>query len=117
MQAVIILLLDTKLKEKIMDLEKDIKIKYAENKDLLWLIEKDKHVSENVLKNKIENKEIFVVEKNNQIIGWLRYNLFWDNIPFMNMVYFLVEYRKIGLGAKLVKYWEDEIKKKVIKMY
>ena|GEM_PF-3937415 len=31
-----------------MDLGKDIKIKYAENIDLLWLIEKDKHVSENV---------------------------------------------------------------------
>ena len=95
-----------------MDLGKDIKIKYAENKDLLWLIEKDKHVSENVIKNKIENKEILVVKKNNQTIGWLRYNLFWDNIPFMNMVYFLAEYRKIGLGTKLVKYWEEEMKQK-----
>jgi len=30
----------------------------------------------------------------------------------MNMVYFLEEYRKIGLGAKLVKYWEEEMKQK-----
>ena len=95
-----------------MDLEKDIKIRYAENKDLLWLIENDKHISDNVLNYKIENKEIFIAEKNNQIIGWLRYNLFWDNIPFMNMVYILVEYRKIRLGAKLVKYWEEEMKQK-----
>ena len=98
-----------------MGLEKDIKIRYAENKDYLWLIENDKYISENVLNYKIENKEIFIVEKNSQIIGWLRYNLFWDNIPFMNMVNFLVEYRKKGLGAKLVKYWEEEMKQKSFK--
>ena len=95
-----------------MDFEKDIKIRYAENKDFLWLIENDKHILENILNNKIENREIIIVEKNGQKIGWLRYNLFWDNIPFMNMIYFLEEYRKIGLGDKLVKYWEAEMKQK-----
>ena len=30
----------------------------------------------------------------------------------MNMVYLLLEFRKIGLGAKLVKYWEVEMKQK-----
>jgi len=95
-----------------MDFEKDIKIRYAENKDFLWLIENDKHISENILNNKVENREIIIVEKNGQKIGWLRYNLFWDNIPFMNMIYFLEEYRKIGLGDKLVTYWEAEMKQK-----
>ena len=88
----------------------DINIQYAGNNDLLWLKDQDKHISEKVLKNKIENKEIYVVKNNGKIIGWLRYNLFWDNIPFMNMICFLEEYRKIGIGTQLVKYWEDEMK-------
>ena len=88
----------------------DANIRLAINDDYLWLNEHDKHISDNVLKNKIEKEEIYVVEENNKIIGWLRYNLFWDNIPFMNMIYFLEEYRKKGTGTKLVKYWENEMK-------
>lgn len=44
-------------------------------------------------------------------IGWLRFNLFWDNIPFMNMLYFLEDYREKGYGSQLVSFWEQEMKK------
>jgi ribosomal protein S18 acetylase RimI-like enzyme len=84
----------------------EILIRYAEDNDYPSLKEYDKHISE----NKIKNKEVYIVEENRKIMGWLRYNLFWDNIPFMNMVYFLEEYRKMGIGTKLVKYWEEEMK-------
>jgi ribosomal protein S18 acetylase RimI-like enzyme len=92
--------------------EKDINIRYAVSNDYLWLIEHEKYISEKILKNKIEDMEIYVVENNGKIIGWLRYNLFWDNIPFMNMLYFIKEYRKMGIGTKLLKYWENEMKQK-----
>ena len=41
---------------------------------------------------------------NNNFIGWLRFNLFWDNIPFLNMLYFLEEYRRKGYGKQLLDY-------------
>ena len=88
----------------------NIIIQYAENDDFLWLKENDEYVSEEVLKNKIRNKEIYVVKNNGKIIGWLRYNLFWDSIPFMNMINILEEYRKMGIGKKLTEYWENEMK-------
>jgi len=88
----------------------DINIRFVENNDYLWLKEQDNHISEKILRKKIENIEILVMENNGKIMGWLRYNLFWDNIPFMNMIYFLEEYRKIGLGKKLVEFWENERK-------
>jgi len=87
-------------------------IRYAEIADYLWLKEHDRHISEEILKTKIESKEIYVVQKNNELIGWLRYNLFWDNIPFMNLVYFLEEYRRNGMGRKLVNHWENEMREK-----
>lgn len=43
-------------------------------------------------------------------MGWLRYNLFWDNTPFMNMLYLLDDYRGKGFGRKFVKYWEGDMK-------
>ena len=87
------------------------KIRLAKNNDFLWLKRHDKYISEEILKSKISNNEIYVVETNEEIIGWLRYNLFWDFIPFMSMIYFLEEFRNIGLGTKLLKYWENKMKK------
>jgi ribosomal protein S18 acetylase RimI-like enzyme len=88
--------------------EKRIIIRYAESRDCLFLKEQDEYISE----HKIENNEVYIVEENCKIIGWLRYNLFWDSIPFMNMIYLLEENRKKGIGKKLVKYWEEEMKHK-----
>jgi len=87
-------------------------IRNAKIADYSWLKEHDKHISEETLKTKIKSKEIYVVEENNELIGWLRYNLFWDNIPFMNLIYFLEEYRRNGFGRKLVNHWENEMKEK-----
>jgi len=91
--------------------EIDIIIRYANINDHLWLAEHDEHISEMSLKNKINNNEVYVIEINGKIVGWLRYNLFWDNIPFMNMVYILDEHQKMGIGKSLVQYWENEMKK------
>jgi len=88
----------------------EVNIRSAENNDHLWLIEHDKHITQKILENKIKNNEIYIVEINGKIIGWLRYNLFWDNIPFMNLIYLLEEYRQKGIGKIMVEYWENEMK-------
>jgi ribosomal protein S18 acetylase RimI-like enzyme len=87
-------------------------MRYAETTDYSWLREYDRHISEKVLRLKIDNKEIYILQDYNKIIGFLRYNLFWDNVPFMNKIYLLEEYRRKGLGTGLVKYWEGSIKRK-----
>ncbi|GHV08953.1 N-acetyltransferase [Spirochaetia bacterium] len=86
-------------------------IRYAEITDFGWLIEHDKHISNEILKVKIKNKEIYIIQEENKIIGWLRYSLFWDNIPFMNLLFVLEEYQNKGYGKKLVKYWEEKMKR------
>jgi len=87
-------------------------IRHAEITDYLWLKEHDRHICEKILKTKIKSKEIYIAQENKELIGWLRYNLFWDNIPFMNLIYFLEKYRRNGMGKKLVNYWENEMKDK-----
>ena len=88
----------------------EIKIRYADNNDCSWLNEHDEYISEEILKSKIESKEVYVVEIKAKKIGWLRYNLFWDNVPFMTMIYILEEYWKMGIGKELLRYWENEMK-------
>jgi ribosomal protein S18 acetylase RimI-like enzyme len=92
--------------------EKAINIRYAGINDYSWLIEHDKHISEKVMKSKIGASEVCLAENASNIIGWLRYNLFWDEIPFLNMLYFLEEYRRKGIGTRLIRFWEEEMKQK-----
>ncbi len=86
-------------------------IRYADIQDLPVLKENDKHISEAELRNIIPAKRVFVMHKDDNFTGWLRFGLFWDNIPFMNMLYILDRYRRKGYGAELVSFWEKEMAK------
>ena len=86
-------------------------IRVAELKDFNLIKQYDKHIAEIEFSNVIRLRRIVIVEENNNFIGWLRYNYFWDNIPFMNMLYILDKYRSQGYGKKLVEYWESEMKR------
>ena len=87
-------------------------IRYAQLKDIELLNKYDKHISEEELKNSIKLKRIIVMFEGSRFIGWLRYNLFWDNTPFMNMLYFLDNERNKGYGSKIIEFWEKEMKQK-----
>lgn len=85
-------------------------IRVALAKDHQYLADNDRHVSAMELKNIIALKRVFIAEDDDhQPIGWLRYGLFWDNTPFMNMLYVAQEQRGKGYGAALVAYWENEM--------
>ena len=84
---------------------------YAAQEDFEWLRTRDYHIDATILKRKIDAKEILVAKSNGKIIGWLRFGLFWDLIPFMNMLVIEEEYRNKGIGKKLVQCWEREMKK------
>ncbi len=86
-------------------------IRQAEEKDAAVISEWDKHISRQEIHNLIHLKRIYILELDGQFAGWLRYNLFWDNTPFMNMLYLLEEFRGKGYGKALVGFWETEMKK------
>lgn len=71
------------------------------NEDFIFLNQLDKRIAQEELGHAIASARIYVAEENKKIAGWLRYNLFWDEIPFMNMLYILEERRKKGHGKKI----------------
>ena len=86
-------------------------IRIAELKDVALLKEYDTHIAEAELTNALMLGRIIIAEENNDFIGWLRYNYFWDNTPFMNMLYILNKYRKRGYGKILTEYWEEKMRR------
>ncbi len=86
-------------------------IRYANENDIEILKKYEKHIDEFELKNCVAAKRVLIMFINGRFIGWLRFNLFWDSIPFMCMLYLLEDHRRKGYGKQLVGFWEKEMLK------
>lgn len=86
-----------------------MEIRYAGKEDFVLLHSHDRHIRADELQNSIEAKRVLVMLCGERLAGWLRYNLFWDSLPFLNMLYFFDAYRGKGYGGRLVRYWEQEM--------
>ncbi|OMF36899.1 GNAT family N-acetyltransferase [Paenibacillus sp. FSL H8-0548] len=88
-----------------------MKISVATVKDYEWIRNRDPHLEEKLILPKIREREIYLVQdESDAILGWMRYGYFWDNTPFMNMIWIEEPYRKRGLGKYVVEFWEQEMK-------
>ena len=85
-------------------------IRLANINELTVLSKLDKHISHEEMKQCIELGRVYVLLENDKIIGWLRYNLFWSRIPFIDLLYINQEYQAKGFGKKLMSYFEQEVK-------
>lgn len=85
-------------------------IAYA-NQESIPYLKKDKHLSSLKLQQKIADKEMMIAQVRDTIVGWLRFNFFWDEIPFINMLYIEEPHREQGHGKALLRFWESEMKK------
>ncbi len=87
-------------------------IRLATIDDLEFLIRHDHHVLREVMQGKIADSQVYMALDRDDTVGWLRYGLFWDLVPFMNMLYLLEPYRRKGLGRHLVERWEEDMRER-----
>ena len=81
-------------------------IRIAEETDIETIASYDTHINRNELTNLIRLGRVYAAEENGVFVGWLRYNMFWDNTPFMNMLFVLDGFRGRGAGKALMENWE-----------
>ncbi|MCM3781884.1 GNAT family N-acetyltransferase [Neobacillus mesonae] len=92
-------------------------IDYANDSDYEYIRARDHHIPESLILTKIKENEIYILRnRDGSHIGWMRYGYFWDNIPFMNMIWVDEPFRGKGLGNKVVLFWEEQMKQKGFKM-
>lgn len=84
-------------------------IRLAQSWDLDTLTSLDKHISASELKHCISLRRVIIDEEDGKLAGWLRFGLFWDNTPFMNMLFIVDGERGKGYGAALCDFWENEM--------
>ncbi|NOU70408.1 GNAT family N-acetyltransferase [Paenibacillus sp. LMG 31458] len=94
-----------------------MKIVIATDSDYEYIRDHDHHILQSLILPKIYGHEIYLLRNEEDInIGWMRFGYFWDNTPFMNMIWVDEQYRSKGVGKQVVLFWEDEMQKKGFKL-
>jgi len=78
----------------------------ASTSDLPFLGDADEHLSADQLADLVSAGRVMVVEVEGDVVGFLRCGLFWDQVPFMNLLWVLPDRRGQGVGTALVAAWE-----------
>lgn len=92
------------------------KIKYASETDKSFWFALDKHLSESEFDLKIRDRRGYIINDGDKPVGIMRYNLFWDIIPFLTFIYFDEVYRGKGFGRHAMLFWENEMRELGYKM-
>ncbi len=90
----------------------NIEIRYAQISDGEFWFSLDRHMSKEEFLNKLHAKRGYVLSVCGKPAGILRYNLFWDNTPFCNLLYIADKFQRRGFGRKLLEHWERDMKSK-----
>lgn len=88
------------------------------NEEVFVMREKNREISINIIKEKLESKDNFykVVSIDNKIVGFISYgknrDMGEDNLGEIYAIYILEEFHKKGIGKKLLSYAKDDLKEK-----
>lgn len=85
-------------------------IRTATMADLPVLSNHDRHIFQEELNNLIRLGRVTILEVDGEFAGWLRWNLFWDNTPFLNMLYLLEPHQGKGYGKEMMAHWEAQMR-------
>ncbi|MDD4113553.1 MAG: GNAT family N-acetyltransferase [Herbinix sp.] len=86
------------------------RISNVTDKDKDFWFTLDGHFKEQEFALKVRDKRGYVIWDDDNPVGILRYGLFWDNTPFLNLIYLVESYRRRGFGEKAISYWEEEMR-------
>jgi GNAT superfamily N-acetyltransferase len=92
------------------------KIRYVVESDKNFWYTLDSHLNEAEFALKVRDKRGYIIFDGDTPIGIMRYNLFWDSIPFLTLIYFGEPYRRKGFGKQAMMYWENEMREQGHKM-
>ena len=85
-------------------------IRYVSETDKPFWFSLDRHLSESEFELKVRDGRGYIIGDDNKPIGVMRYNLFWDNTPFLTLIYIGESHQRKGFGKQAMLYWENEMR-------
>lgn len=84
-------------------------IRYVLAEDRPFWLRLDRHLPEEGFARKVRDREGYVLLEDGRPAGLLRWNLFWDEIPFCTLLAVAEDRRGQGLGRVLLARWESDM--------
>jgi ribosomal protein S18 acetylase RimI-like enzyme len=84
-----------------------MEIRLANRNDHQGVIKYDSHIHHNTVDKCIQDQLVYVLCDEENIVGILRYSLFWQSIPFLDLLYIDEAYRGKGYGRHMMDHWES----------
>ena len=97
-------------------------IELAQSKDKQKIAKLDSHIHPARLGECIWNGQVYVLKDDSiknggqnhrlkdPVVGVLRYSLFWQSIPFLDLLYIDEAYRGKSYGSQMMSEWEQSMK-------
>ena len=84
-----------------------MEIRLANRNDQQSVIKYDGHIHPSTVDKCIQDQLVYVLCDEENIVGILRYSLFWQSIPFLDLLYIDEAYRGKGYGRHMMDHWES----------
>lgn len=86
-----------------------MEIELAQPRDFAAVRKYDCHIPSIRLSDCLNNDQIYGLWDGKKVVGVLRYSLFWQSIPFLDLLYLDEAYRGKGYGRQMMARWETEM--------
>ena len=83
-----------------------MEIRTAVPADLAGISHYDRHISPARLEDCVRRGLVDVLVSDERIVGVLRWNLFWQSLPFLDLLFIDEACRGQGWGSKMMAHWE-----------
>ena len=87
-----------------------ISVRYADEADRAFWHTLDRHLDEDGFACKVRDRMAYILMLEGRPAAVLRYSLFWDSIPFCNLLYVENGEQRKGYGRILMTAWEKDMK-------
>ena len=84
----------------------------AKERDLPAIARLDCHIPPERLEACIREGMVYVLREraeNEAVMGVLRFSLFWQSIPFLDLIFLRPSCRRRGFGQEMMQVWEGEM--------
>lgn len=85
-------------------------IRFVTTADKRFWYSLDKHLPEAEFDKKVRDRQGYVLLADDMPAGVLRYNLFWDILPFCTLLFIEEQHRRGGFGRALMEFWEQDMR-------
>lgn len=93
-----------------MDVTQEMEITLATAGQFPAIRNYDRHIPSPRLADCINQNQVYVLREDANVLGVLRYSLFWQTIPFLDLLYLDEACRGQGWGRRMMDHWEAKMR-------